>query len=52
MSKKGVFVRLPIYLIEQLEREKSAREKSFQETVRDLLEERLAIGEPKDEVSA
>ena len=43
MSKKGVFVRLPLSLIERLEREKANREKSFQETVRDLLEERLAI---------
>ena len=41
--KKGVFVRLPLSLIERLEREKDNREKSFQETVRDLLEERLAI---------
>lgn len=43
MSKKSVCVRLPLFLIQRLEEEKDKREKSFQETVRDLLEERLAV---------
>jgi hypothetical protein len=43
MAKKGIFVRLPVSLIERLEQEKEKREKSFQETVRDLLEERLQV---------
>jgi hypothetical protein len=42
-SKKGIFVRLPLALIEKLNQEKSDREKSLQETVRDLLEERLGV---------
>ena len=50
MAKKGIFVRLPIALIERLDQEKEKREKSFQETVRDLLEERLKVVEAKSSI--
>lgn len=41
MERRGVFVRLPLGLIQEVRKEQKKRGKSFQETLRSLVEERL-----------